>query len=90
MCYYFGSGRLTVLERWLPSAVTILDRFHCTYCVLELVYMYVSMYCTFVRTYLCPVMKTQHVATPRRIAAANSFVELNMVTLLLHLPAHLA
>ena len=49
MCYYFGSGRLTVLERWLPSAVTILDRFHCTYCVLELVYMNVSMYiCTHV------------------------------------------
>ena len=26
---YLGSGRLAVLERWLPNTVTVLDRFNC-------------------------------------------------------------
>ena len=30
MLVLFGSGRLAVLERWLPCTVTILDRFHCS------------------------------------------------------------
>ena len=28
---YLGHGMLTVLERWLPNTVTILDRFHRTH-----------------------------------------------------------
>ena len=30
---YLGSGRLAVLERWLPNTATILDRFHCIQCM---------------------------------------------------------